>query len=704
MAEEKRTFCRVCEPACGMIASIEDGQIVAMKPDKEHPVTKGFVCHKGIYGLDIHNDPDRLRVPLRKAADGSFEEATWEEVIPEIAKRLSAIKDKHGREALGAYRGNPMAFNALFGPSYGSFMGQLGAAKHFSSGTQDCTNKFAGSEAVFGTQTMHPVPDIENTDYLLMLGENPAVSHMSFLSIADPMGTLRTAQDRGAKIVYINPRTIESARHAGEVVHIRPDTDVYFLASLLCEIERTSGFDENFVADHGRNVEQLRSFIAKYTPEKMAEVTGISAESVATMAREFTGAERASVHMSTGVNMGRQGTLAYWLVHMLSFVTGNLGRKGGNFYALGFYERAAQAGRARSEVADIIDGPFGPMRNPNSGLIGLPGNLMADYILNPEDPIKAMFVVGGNPVLSVGGEAHMREALGSLELLVCMDIYRSATAEYADYILPAAGAFEREDINITGLGMQYQPSIQFTEAMIEPQYERKTEWWVFEKLSQAMGFKSILDETETPDLWGRTAAMLRSRDLDMEVLKTDGIIVMDRAEPDDLLGKYIQTEDKRVDCYPASFDGAIERMDAILKELQSEPADQLKLITKRDDYMINSWYSNLPKMKRKERAKNYLFMHPEDGAKRQLKAGQEVKVSNEFGTVAIELKLTDDLMPGVVAMTHGWGHAKTNGMKVAQKTAGVNANVLSPSGPGSYEPLSNQAHMTGIRVDVASNH
>jgi anaerobic selenocysteine-containing dehydrogenase len=185
-AVEKRTFCRVCEPACGLIATVDNDELIGLKADKDHPISKGFVCNKGIYGLDLHNDPDRLDQPLKRTANG-FEPIGWEQALAEIAEKLQHIVTSHGAGAVASYTGNPTAFNSLYGPSFGSFMRQLGARKHFSSGTQDCSNKFAGSEAVFGTRTMHPLPDIDRSDYILIIGENPAVSHMSFCSIPNPM-------------------------------------------------------------------------------------------------------------------------------------------------------------------------------------------------------------------------------------------------------------------------------------------------------------------------------------------------------------------------------------------------------------------------------------------------------------------------------------------------------------------------------------
>lgn len=699
--QTKRTFCRVCEPACGLIATVAGDRLVALEADKAHPISKGFVCNKGIYGLDIHNDPDRLNHPLKQVAPGKFEAIDWDTALTEIALRLKTIVAEHGQGALGSYTGNPTAFNSLFGPAFGGFLQQLGVSKNFSSGTQDCANKFAGSEAVFGTRTLHPLPDIDHSDFILIIGENPAVSHMSFMSIPHPMQHLKDAEARGAVIVYVNPRLIESANIAGSVLKIKPDTDVYLLAALIHEINRAYGFAAVASTQQGKHIKELISFVSAYPADRVSRITGIPEESIKQLADEFATAPSACVHMSTGVNMGRQGTLAYWLLHMLVFVTGNLGRRGGNFYSLGFYERSTAAGSAIPE--GFIDTPYGEVRKPGGVGINLPGNLLASYLTDPDEPIRALFVNSGNPVLSIGGEQHMRDALDSLDLLVCVDIYRNATAEYADYILPAAGAFEREDVNITGMGMQFQPSVQYTEAVVPPAFERKPEWWIFEKLNQIMGFQSlldgVLDEDGQPNVWGRVDAMLRSQGRNMNELKAEQIIALERSDPAEF-ASFVQHEDKLVDCFPAIFLEAIERMEKICNELEAAPANQLKLIGKRDAYMINSWYANVAKLKTGERDRNYLFMHPVDAELRQITDGDQVAISNENGRIVTGVKLTEDLIEGVVAMTHGWGHKKSPGMRVANDKPGVNCNALLPSGPGSYEPLSNQAHMTGIPVEV----
>jgi anaerobic selenocysteine-containing dehydrogenase len=687
----------VCEPACGLVARVEDGRLVQLRPDREHPVTRGFACHKGLAGLDLHHDEDRLGWPLARRADGSFERIGWDDAIGQIAARLRGILDRHGPQAIGSYMGNPTAFNSLVAPAAAAFFSQLGARRAFSSGTQDCANKFAGSEAVFGSSTIHPIPDLEHTEYLLVIGENPRVSHMSFLAIADPMRVLRAARRRGARIRFVNPRRIESAvADVGDVVQIRPDTDVYFLAALLCEIERSVGFDARAIEAHGRNVEGLREFVRRYPPERVADVVGVPAETIREIAREFAAAPSASVHASTGLNMGRQGTLAYWLVHMLAFVTGNLDRRGGNVLSVGFYPNA-RAGRRPYEQG-FADTRWGKLRRGT-----LPGNLLPDAIEDAEQPLRALFVVAGNPLLSIGGEERMRQAFAKLELLVVIDLYRSATGELAHYALPATDMFERADLNITGLGLQHRPYVQWSERVVEPKDERREEWWIFARLCRALGLEPPCDESDEASVFSRLDHMLGKSGLSVEELRRHPHgVVLPAHEPGRFFAEHLQTSDRRVDCCPTAFAEAIGRAEAEFREREQEPEGTLRLIIGRDPYMHNSWYHNVEKLKRGDRDTNRLHLHPDDARARGLVDGAKARVWNRWGALDVQVRTSDELRPGVVFLVHGWGNARTPGMRTAQRSPGVNSNVLLPSGPGSFDPLSNQAHMTGIPVEVAA--
>jgi anaerobic selenocysteine-containing dehydrogenase len=701
MTDPVSTFCRVCESSCGLVAERENGEIIRVRPDKSHPVTQGYACPKGILSLDMHRDEDRLNYPLkrlnpRSEAIGRFDRISWDQSASEIAKRLQEAVRKYGPGAQAVFIGNPTAFNSLVSPAIASFCRQTGCRKTFSSGTQDCTNKFAAGEAVYGTSTLHPIPDIDHADYLLIIGENPRISHMSFISISDPVAKLKAAKARGAMICFVNPRHIECADGAGEVVQIKPDTDVYFLAALLHEINHMGGFRKDILETHGKNADGLIRFIEKFPPDRAETVVGIPASRIIAIARDFSRAEKAAVHMSTGVNMGRQGTLAYWLVQMLSFVTGNLDKKGGNLYSPGFYP-AAKSGRTTDENP-FFESPFGPMRTITGNL---PGNLMADMILDDKDPIRSLVVISGNPLLSIGGEDQIRRAFETLELLVVLDIYRNATGEMADFVLPCADMLERPDVNTCGLGMQHRPYVQYTEAVINPRFERREQWWILSRIIQEMGLDSVLnDKTYNP--FGRIEKMLSYAGLSIDRLKTlpSHTAVLPEAEPGRFYTEWLQTKDNKVDCCPALFNEFLKESQNVFLELQQEPVDQLKLISLRNGFMHNSWYHNIRKLKKGDHRSNALYLNSREAGLRGLESGSRIRMFNRWGSVDASVLLDDRLRDGVVAMTHGWGNEKTPGMTVAQQYPGVNVNRLLPSGPGSYERLSNQAHMTGVPVEI----
>ncbi len=696
---EVRTFCRVCEPSCGLIAKVEDGRLTKLTPDRDHPVSEGFACHKGLAMVDLHHDPDRLDRPSVRSADGTWNDVSWDDAMTTIAARLDTIRTEHGPSSVAAYVGNPTAFNALGQQHIGQFLAAAGIRRTFSSGTQDCANKFVASEAVFGSSLVHPIPDLDHTDLCLVIGENPRASQASFYSVPNVLGKMKRAAGRGARFVFVNPRRIERPEDGvGDTVQLRPDTDVWFLASLLVEIDALDGFDRSVVERHGAHVAELRQFIGRYPAERTEAVTGVAADTVRELARAWVTTPRASVHASTGLNMGRQGTLAYWLVHMLSFVTGRLDVEGGNLKSDGFFPNAV-SGRGVTEQR-YVDTEFGRLRAGN-----LPGTLMADAILDSEQPVRAMFVWAGNPLLSIAGEDRLAKAFEQLELLVVVDIYPSATSEFADVRLPGTDMYEREDLNIVNIGTSYRPYAQFTPAVVEPRGERRPEWWIAHRLIQALGGDSLLDGAE-PDPWGKWAHLLRKgAEVELSELRATGdVAVFDAPAPGSFYDLQVQTPDGRVDCCPPVFAEAIDRCEDFFATAEAAAADgTLHLIHKRDVWMHNSWMSNLDRMHRRGRTTNPLGVDPCDAERLGLADGDEVVVSSDYGSVTATVEVDDSLMPGVVSMVHGWGHRASPSLRVASKHPGTNPNALLPNGPDSFEPLSSQAHMTGIPVRVSAN-
>lgn len=690
-----KTFCRLCEVNCGLEARVSaDGRLAELAGDREHPVSAGFVCHKGLLAREVHCDPDRANHPQRRGAHG-FERASWDEAIPAIARRLEAILAEHGPRSVAVYMGNPSAFNALGSMATGLFAASLGVERLFNAGTQDCANKFVVSELLYGSAEIHPVADLDRADFVLLVGTNPRVSKMSFLSTPDPVGALREARKRGADIRFVNPLAIDDLSDVGPTLQIRPDTDAYLLAAMLCEIARDPalGFDAE-VAARVDGLDALREFVLGYPPERVAAVVGLGAAEIRALARAFATARSAAIHVSTGVNMGRQGVLAYYLAQMLSLVTGNLDRPGGNIVPARGVLPMVMPPEASAQRATPW-GSYVPARGTP------PGSLMADMMLEGEDRIRAMFVVAGNPALSIGGGARLARALASLDLLVAVDLYRNATGELAHWVLPAADWFEREDLNYFVQGVQRRPYLQWTDAVVAPREERRSEAWILSRILQEMGKPSLLDipgGDMLGALWnGRLGETGHSLD---ELRKAPGHTVLLPEAPH---GKLLERTavGARFDACPPAMRTAFARAHELFEEHLSEANDALKLITRRTHYMLNSGFQNLKVLRDARGGRtNPLYMNPRDALERGLREGQWVIVRNANGELRAELALDEHLREGVVAMSHGFGNERTTGMPVAQSKPGVNVNELSPTGAGSFDPIGGMGHLTGIAVEV----
>ena len=690
---EVHTYCRVCEPACGLVATVADGDLVALRPDREHPVTRGFACSRGLAGVDINRDPDRLDWPQERV-DGELVRRTWDDAIPTIGDQLQALIEEHGPSCVAVYIGNPAGFNSLLGTAMPDFLRRLGVTRKFTATTQDCANKFAASAAVFGSTALHPLPDVRHADVILQFGANWRTSKASIISLPNAYGELMAAKRRGASIYFIDPRRTESAgERTGTTVAIAPDTDVYLLAAMLCEIDRTTGFRVAADAPH-RHLDELRDFVRAFQPERVAPVCGVPTATIIELARTFADAGSAAAYMSTGVNMGRQGTLAYWLMHMLCLVTDNLDRIGGNIPGDSFYD---VVGRTRSDHASgSVESEFGNMRDGD-----LPGGLLADYVLDAADPIRALVVVAGNPLLSIPGEERLREAFASLDLLVTLDIYPSATSEYAHWVLPATDQFEREDIGLSHIGIQFEAHVQRAAQVVAGHAERREEWWVLARLAQHLGFPSALDDSDPEKAkWRRVDRMLEHGGLSRDQLAATphGIQLGSGLTPGRMFQDLIHTADGAIDCCPDSFEKALDRCHRIFSEIEAEPVGQLKLISRRNSRSHNSWYANVAGAKSGRRSTNRLGMHSNDATRLSLNDGDQVRVTSAWGAIDVELEIDETLRSGVVSLEHGWGEQP--GLRLSRSRPGVNVNVVMPHGPDSFDPSSNQQHLTGVPVTV----
>jgi len=690
MTTRHRTYCRLCEVGCGLVLDVAvDGRTIEkVRPDHDHPVTAGFACNKGLLTGEIHHDPHRLDRPQRRVGD-RFVDATWDEALEDISTRVAALIEDHGASAIAGYIGNPAAFNATAGPALALYLAMAGSTTLFTTGTQDCANKFAIGELLWGSAQRHLVPDVDHCDLLVLFGTNPRVSKGSFVSMPDPVGRLAAIEARGGRVVFVDPRRIEPT--IGEVLQIVPDTDAYLLAALLCEIDRSRGFDADGAA-RVRSLDALRAFVGRFAPETVAPVVGIDAGTITALALSIADAPGAALHLSTGVNMGRHGALAYWLLQMLSLLTGNLDRRGGNV--------AATRGTAPSPLARGTDAAsfesttWGDYR-PNAA--GIPGALMADMIRAGD--VRALFVTAGNPVLTMAGGDDLADALSSLDLLVTIDLYRNATGQLADWVLPACDWYEREDLNVFVQGTQVTPYVQWAGPIVAPVGERRTEHRIFAELG-TRGGHPVMFGVDDDMLALINDAALAEHGLSLDALRgRDGnVAVLEPTAPGSFIDRH--TADGTIDADPPMLAVAFARAIDTFAEMAAEPAHTLRLITRRTAHTINSALQNVEKLKARGAADNPLYMSPADAERLSLIDGAAVHISNRWGSVDSTMRIDDTLRPGVVAMTHGFGNAGTSGMPVAQRHPGVNVNALAPTGPGTFDPVGTMTQLTGIPVEV----
>lgn len=720
MLKTTTTFCRICEAQCGLVATVDGDRIVDVQPDRDHVVSKGYVCVKGLSLENVRASPDRLQHPLKKI-DGRYERISWEQAITEIGAKVRALRTAHGDDSVGLYFGNPISFSLVAPLMIAGFVRGLGTSKFFNTGSLDCNNKFAVSERMYGGGMALTFPDVDRTQFLMVIGGNPAVSRMSFIQLPDPMGRLGAIVERGGRLVFVNPRRIESAKAAGEHLFIRPDTDVFFLFAFLHEVLARDAVALERVRRHMTGFDELADVVREWTPERQAAVTGISAATLRELVGAYLAADGAALYLSTGVNQGRNGTLAFWALEVINAITGNLDRRGGALMGKGIIDYPKLMARAPMVTRHSRIGGVASL------LDSLPMAVLADEILTPgPGQVRGLFVISGNPIITSANSAKLARALDSLELMVSIEIVRNETANFAHYVLPGTHFAERPDVPFTFLslsGLTPIPWFQYTDPVVPPPGECRDETWILSRLAAACGaplygsriVQAAFDAGEmigrVPRL-GSWLAPLPERLLDLIARAGgQGSVSYLRGHPhgvlreplagDDYLGKRVVTDDGKVHLAPADLVAlAQERLTVTFEDERRAAAGQLKLISRRERFTHNSWAHNDPAFIKGTRSTNYLYVHPDDAQARGIGEGALVRVTSATGAVELPASLTDDMMPGSVALPHGWGHQQADGLTVASTTTGANVNVLAADGPDAIEPISGMAQLTGIPVEV----
>jgi formate dehydrogenase len=716
--DERVTFCRICEPLCGMVASVENGRLTQLRPDRDHPLSQGYACPKGIAMADVQNDPDRVVYPLKRVGGpGEFERVTWEEAMGDIAARMKRVIGSHGPQSVGWYMGNPGAFSYSHTLWAKGFLDGLGSPHYYSAGSQDVNNRFAASALLYGSPLLVPIPDLNRTDFLFVVGANPLVSHGSVLSAPRVREQLNAVVDRGGRVVVVDPRRSETARQF-EHVAIHPDSDAWMLLSMLHVIFAEGLADRAFMDRHVGGAGALAAQARRFDPERSEAVTGIPAGTLRDIARGFASARSAAAYGRTGSCLGRFGTLVAYLLDALNAVTGNLDRPGGAVFGrppialdeIGEKAGLATYGKEHSRIGGFPD------------VIGnLPATLIPQEITTPGDrQIRAFFVSAGNPVLSVPNGAALESAFAELDLLVSLDLYVSDTSRHAHYVLPATTFLEREDVPVALMGFFSTPFMQVTEAVVPPRGQARQEWRIIDDLSRRLGIAPYslkplrtlarlgyrISPRRLIDLVLRTGPAgdwfgLRRRGLSLgKVARSPHGVVLGDHIATGVLGKRVRHADRRVQVGDATALGEIARMESANGHAPQFP---LSLIGLRELRSHNSWMHNSPLLMRGGRT-HALRIHPDDAAAAGLADGDQARITSASGAVEAPVTVTDEMNPGTVALPHGWGHR--GGWQLANRAGGVNVNQLAPSDPEHLERLAGMAHLNGIpvRVEVVGLH
>lgn len=725
-------ICPICEACCGLEIKLKGDRIAGIRGHEADVFSAGYVCPKGAALKDLHEDPDRLRRPLIKR-NGRFVEASWDEAFAEIERRLPPIIAAHGRDAAALVIGNPTAHKMGLLLYFPRLMKAVGTKNFFSASTLDQMPKQLSSGLMFGHWLTIPVPDIDRSDFLLILGANPAVSNGSLWTVPDFRGRAKAMRARGGKLVVVDPRRNETAALAGRHIPIRPGADAFFLAGLVHTL-----FDENLVRlgrlqAHVAGVEAVREAMMPFAPEKVAARCGIDAAAIRELARSLAAAERGAVYGRLGTCTQEYGTLASWLIDVANVLTGHLDEPGGAMFpkAAAFQAnsmgkpgqgRGIATGRHRSRVSGAPE-VFGEF----------PIGCLAEEIETPgEGQVRALIAIAGNPVLSAPNGARLAAALDKLDFMVSLDIYLNETSRHADVILPGTSPMEEAHYDVAFPQLSHRNHARYSKAVLPP--SQPAEWEILLRLTAILMGRgagadiAALDEELVAEDVGRIAgpqapAVLKAvqhlrgpdRLLDLALrggpygdmfgMKPGGLNLaklLEKPEGIDLgplaprIPEVLHTPSGKVELAPPMLIDDCKRAAADLVR----PVPDLVIVGRRQVRSNNSWTHNLPILA-KGPYRCTVEVHPQDAARYGLKHGGKARIVNANRAIEAQVEVTEAMTPGVISLPHGWGHdLPGTRLSVASQRPGANMNALFEE--SLRDPLSGNAVLSGVLVEISA--
>ncbi len=732
--------CPLCEAMCGLEVTVEDERVTSIRPDAQDVWSKGYVCPKGAVLGDLHHDPDRLRAPLVRDGE-QWREVSWEEAFQEAAHRLQTVIREHGIESTTAYVGNPTAHNFSLSRYVGAFMPMSSLPMIYSAGTVDQWPKNLVGALVYGGMWSIPVPDLDRTDHLLVLGANPSASQGSLLAAADVLGRMDAIRARGGRIVLIDPRRTATADHADEWIPITPGTDAALLAAMVHVLFAEDLARPGPLAAHTEGLERVEELCRPFSPERVAATCRIPAETIRRLARELATARTAAVYGRIGTCNQEFGTLASWLVEVLNVVTGNLDRPGGSMFS----NPLAWSLTSLKPPDQPPEWAFGRWKSRVRGapeVLGqYPVSCLAEEISTPgAGQIKALVTIAGNPVISAPDAARLDEALPMLEAMVSVDNYLNETTRHAHVILPGLSPFEQPHYDELLWSWAVRNAGKYSEPIFPPEPGRPAEWEILLKLAAILagaapedadpallddlyfaGLVGVVVGDPTSRIAGRDAAEIVAatagagpeRLLDFAIRSgphgdlygahPEGLTLdtlraqphgIDRGALEPRLEEVLRTPSGKVELAPPYITADLDRLAARL----DRPEDDLVLVSRRHVRSNNSWMHNLERLVR-GRERCTLLIHPDDAARCGVRAGSHARITSSAGSLEAPVEVSDEMMPGVVCLPHGWGHDRAGiRMEVAARHPGVNNNLLAP---GQFVDVpSGNAVVNGIPVEV----
>jgi len=696
--------CNLCEAMCGLLLTVERGpggdRVTGVRGNPDDPLSRGHLCPKGVALPDLHEDPDRLRRPVRRDGD-TWHEVSWDEALDLVADNLARTVNELGRDAVAVYLGNPNV-HSLGAMTHGTALTKsLRTRNTYSATSVDQLPHQVLGYLMYGHQLLLPVPDIDRTDFFLVLGANPMASNGSLMTVPDFPNRVRELKARGGRMVVLDPRRTETAKVATEHHFVRPGSDALVLLAMLRTI-LAEGLDTP--PDYVDGLAAVRDAVEAFTPERAEAASGVPAEDVRRLARDLAAAPSAAVYGRVGVSTQEFGLVAQWAVQLLNIVTGNLDRPGGTMFTSPAIDAVGRGligrghvGRWRSRVRELPE--FGGE---------LPVATLADEILTPGDgQVRTLLTVAGNPVSSTPDGTRLAEAVAGLGFYAAVDIYVNETTRLADVILPPTDALERDHYDLVFHLLAVRDTARFTPAVLPKPQGSMHDWEIFREL--ALRTAARLDRK--PGLKKRLAQQVRMRVSPTRTI--DLLLRSDRARlsvrklvaskhgvdlgplKPQLPGR-LQTKEKRIDAAPALVLDDLTRLASY--DLDTGLRDgELLLVGRRHQRDCNSWMHNTERLTR-GKARHHLLMHPDDLAPRGLVAGDVVQVVSRVGKVEVEVAASDDMMPGVVSLPHGYGHAQP-GVRMARAEAMPGVSINDLTDPERLD-VSGNAVLNGVPVTV----